>query len=840
MTELVFHGEYGRDRLRWKHILEGRLFDWLYKRKDLAANKIINQLMNKYILFVLLAAVVMSGGRPRFSKGNYVPITRGVQNILTFGCGMGSSWDNLYGVSSANVNFSYSNLPNWVTVQNGPMIAGTPGSAAGPAAITVTYTDASGNTRSENVVLAPSGTSSSTTVTLPGRGAGSPAGSSPAGGAVPLSQLPGNLYIPGNTSPAPRSPAGSPGAPGTTTTTVTETTLTTIVLPSPVYPTPTRLTLIPPDAPTVGTPRQNLPTSSPEEDSAVYSRVESAVKGLVNALDAVNRANTNINTLENDREKANNDLNNALNYLANTRGSLSTTQQQQRSNSDSVTTVTNDITNLQSQIDAANRGGNDIKSQIADLEAQLAAANAQTPVLQKTVDDILAAIANGQKALADAEDARDKALTNIARLRKIIADAQFALDQAPENIRRAKDALNRANDRVTELERLLAEAREAVLAAQKTLDDAKLVLVTAPRTIAEATAELNAANTQLPNLEGAITTARSNLDNLNRRRNDAANAITTNNRLIEDLTRRLAALRAQLGDSTKAAENFSSQSNQARTTLSTLRDSQATLDNNVGTLTEQLGIAESTVSNARAAIEEINNQLAQNRRLLDAARTALERARTEKALADQAMTEVVNRNGGTFPFPYIPGTGPFAMPGVTGNPQSNTVNPYAPGTTFGTGPGTTGGVGQNSGLPITVPAGSPLPSQSNPAGLRLGGASIIPGQEIATTKVVSTSQGLNISPSALFPPSATGTGAVGNAYGGRTVGGCVPNNQGTTASGSGNIVAINGNVIVLSNGGKVQFDGCTTVNGTPRVGGAVNWNGWYRQNTYVARVLDCK
>lgn len=818
--------------------------EFISKQLRLTDIKYLNT-MNKIIIATLLVAVALSGGCAGCQRSNWVSFRPGAQNIFNFGCGQGNSWGDLYGVSSAGYNFKYTGLPSWITVQNGAMLAGTPGSNAGASAITVTYNDRDGNSRNQAIVLAPFGASPSSTVSLPNglpvNGLETPS----TFGSIALSQLPSAVYIPGSTSPA--GPSTVTGTDRRTTTTVTETTLTTVVLPAPVYPTPSRLSIVPPDAPTAGVPKPSAPVSNPQEDATIIARQEAAIRGLANAIDAINRANNNVNTLNSDQIKAQNDLNNALDYLQNTRNSLRDAQAAQRSNSDSVTTTTNDITNLQSQINAAQKDAAKLRDNIADVTNQLNTANGNAPVLQKTLDDILAAIANAQKAISDAQNALDNANSNIVRLRKIIADAQFALDNAPTNIRKAQDALNAALDAVTRARRALADAETAAADAQKAYDDAVAVKTTAPRVIAEATNELNKVAATVPGLEAALANAKANLDDLNRRRGSAIEAINANNRNIDDLTKRLAQLNAQLANTNAAIDAYNSQLIQAKSQLTTLRSNQAVLDDNVGTLTEQLGLAENNANNARSVIEDINNQINSNNNLLTAAKVALEKARTEKALSDQEVNDSIQRSGGTFPYPYIPGTGPWAMPGVTGNPQSNTVNPYAPGTTFGTGPGTTGGHGTGSGLPISVPNGSPYATQSN--SFSLGG---VP----EPTRVVAAGQAANVSPSNLFPAArgaaslfagnpSGGQWPLGKPYGkndGPTVGGAAAGpcgGSGTSSSGSGRIVSINGNTIVLSNGSSITFGGCSEVVGTPKVGGSVNWSGYTNKGTAFAKQLNC-
>ena len=183
------------------------------------------------------------------------------------------------------------------------------------------------------------------------------------------------------------------------------------------------------------------------------------------------------------------------------------------------------------------------------------------------------------------------------------------------------------------------------------------------------------------------------------------------------------------------------------------------------------------------------------------------------------------------------------MPGVTGNPATGTVNPFVPGTVFGTGQGTTG-----SGLPIQAAPGSPYAS--------LGSSSNI----VSSSRTISVSQAGNISPSALFPAgsgtynlgsvnSGTGLGLIptigvnvspgGAGVSTVTTGGCFASFVGSTIlSGSGRVVDAGTNWYTLHNGYKVYTAPCTT-GCQGKVGDTVNWNGYNQQGSFLATKLSC-
>jgi hypothetical protein len=120
---------------------------------------------NRVVIIGLLVMATLCGGFST-NNGNYIPFVPNKQNVINFGCGMGNSYSNIAGVSSAGYTFTYGNLPNWVSVVNGPTIAGTPNNTS-PVAIQVFYTDANGNQGSKIVLLAPQGSSPSSLVNIP-------------------------------------------------------------------------------------------------------------------------------------------------------------------------------------------------------------------------------------------------------------------------------------------------------------------------------------------------------------------------------------------------------------------------------------------------------------------------------------------------------------------------------------------------------------------------------------------------------------------------------------------------------------------------------------------------
>jgi hypothetical protein len=282
-------------------------------------NNFIRNYMNNRVVLIGLMMIATLCGSFSTNNGNYIPFVPNKQNVINFGCGMGDSYSNVAGVSSAGYTFTYGNLPNWVSVVNGPTIAGTPNNAS-PVAIQVFYTDANGNQGSKIVLLAPQGTSPSSVVSIPAAVAnafgtsntvssniitsGSITTKSNNGfgisgvSSVPVSQFPSLQYVPGFTSPAPGSNLNVQTS-STSSSSSLDTNLVTVVLPALAYPTPGRISIIPPDAPTTGSDRPLAPASSPQENAAVIARQEAAMRGLANALDAVNKANTNYNNLQN-------------------------------------------------------------------------------------------------------------------------------------------------------------------------------------------------------------------------------------------------------------------------------------------------------------------------------------------------------------------------------------------------------------------------------------------------------------------------------------------------------------------------------------------------------------
>jgi chromosome segregation ATPase len=224
------------------------------------------------------------------------------------------------------------------------------------------------------------------------------------------------------------------------------------VLPAPAYPTPSRVTLTPPEptSPAVNTP--TLPSLDPNVISDANKRQQAAFQALANAVDAVSRFNSRLNDLrQNQQPQSATELNQALDHLANTRRNLSEALANQAQNARNLGTTTNDINNLVSQINSATNNNNTLSTAVNDLTNQLQNATNTRGNLDKQLNDILNAIANAQKAVDDAKNALDNATNAIASLQKVIADSQAALDNAPALIRQSKDNLNKAVDNLTNI-----------------------------------------------------------------------------------------------------------------------------------------------------------------------------------------------------------------------------------------------------------------------------------------------------------------------------------------------------------------------------------------------------
>jgi peptidoglycan hydrolase CwlO-like protein len=799
----------------------GKIITYKHLRQSLQINNFIRNNMNKLLLAGLLLVVVLCG-EFRTNRGAYIPITAGKQNVINFGCGIGDSYNNIAGVSSAGYTFTYSNLPSWVGVVNGPMIAGTPTTAT-PTAIQVFYTDSNGNQGSQTVVLAGSGTNANALVTVP---AGTKAGATTTttnGGRLPVSQFSSIQYVPGSTVAAPGATTRGSNGP--------DANLVTVVLPALVYPTPGRLSIIPPDAPSTSARRPSAPISNPEEDAAIVARQEAAMRGLANALDALNKANTNYNNLQNQVGNSQNDLNNALDYLQNTRNALRDAQNQQGGNSQQIITVTTDLSNIQSQIDAANNDIAGLNANINDLQNNLNNAGPALAAAQRNLDDVNANITALTNAINDAQNSIDGANSRITSLKKTVTETQAILDNWPAAFAKLKNDINKNQDRVERARRELADALAEQDDLNTKLTQFQATKTNAPKIISDANSQIDQITNTLPGLNNKLKNLNDQLNNLLNAKKAAADNIDNIKNSIGDLGKKLADLRKNLGDRQTALGRYQSQLNQATQTLLQLKNNQKVLDDNVNTLLEQLGLAENNVNNARSVCDDLAVQIRNAENLINAAKVAIERARTEKALSDQEINESIQRQGGNFPYPYIPGTGPYAIPGVTGNAATGTANPYAPGTVFGTGPGTTGR-GAGSGLPVSAAPGSPY------------NALVSPVAGISGNRIVSASQAGNVSPSALFP-AGTGAFKAGNAGykagHGRRDGddGCFANAASSNVlSGSGRVVETGENWYALHNGYKVYTAPCTQ-GCKGKIGDNVNWNGYNEKGTFLATKLSC-
>lgn len=822
--------------------------------------------MNKAFVLALILSVALSN---RAYSGSFVPVRAGVPTTVNFACG-----DAAADATSSGYSFRFGSLPSWVSSVSGSSISGVPTSGA-PTAIQVYYTDANGNSGSRTVVLAGEGTSGSATVSLPagatltgvstaGAGAAGVAGATGAAGVsgvdvsttstVTLASLPSLQYVIGSTSPAGGRPAGPGGAPsgpagsgpfgpsgpnGFAPGTTTQTTTTTVILPSLVTPA-TRVTLVAPVAPTTLGVRPTAPTSNPEEDLAVTSRAEAAYKGVVNALDAVNKANANFNNIQALLDSNNVDINNAAEYFQSTRTSLRKANDDRNNNNGQITVVTTDINNLQTQVDAHNNDINNLNNQIRDLQNNLDSAGPAVNDAVKKLDEINNNINNINIQITDANGRIDAGNTKAATLQKTISDTQAILDNWPGQVAAARTAVNTVTDRIDKLRRELDDAIAEQGRLNATLNEILALKNTAPKTIADAKALLETTTAAINGDRGTINRLNVQLTTLNTAKTTAEDNINKIKAGAGDIGRRLADLRNQVRDKQAALARYQSQWTQATAALTQLRNNEGVLNSNVEVLTEQLTIAETQVTDTNRVRSDLSRQLGDAERLIQASRVALENARTEKDLADQALRETIQRTGQTFTFPYLPGTGPYAMPGVTGNPATGTSNPYAPGTIFGTGRDTTG-----NGLPLAAAPGSPynnlVTQRTYPTG----------------TRTVSGAQATNTSPSAIYPVgSGSFTAGTSGFVLGRGLNVPFINNVGTTVgvSGSGcgapaGANVISGSAVIsnvspgwwsLNNGVRVQVQGCTQGASTcGQSGKSVSWNGYQSGGNYVVTSARC-
>lgn len=568
------------------------------------------------------------------------------------------------------------------------------------------------------------------------------------------------------------------------------------------------------------TNRPLAPVSNTEEDTAVVNRADTANKAVANALDAANKANQNYNNIQGLLDSNAVDINNAANYVQTSRTNLRKAADDRTANAGQITVVTTDISNLQSQVDANNGEIANLNAQIKDLENNLQSAGPAVADALKKLEEInnnINAVNNGINDLAGRIDGGN---AKIATYQKTISETQAIIDNWPSQEAAAKTAVNNANDRVDRLRRELNDAIADQARFQTAYNDILTLKTTAPRIISENKANIQTVTDGINADKAALKKLTDQLAALNSAKTTTENNINNIKAGTGDLGRKLNDLRGAVKDKQAALTRYQAQWTQATAVLTQLRNNEPTYNANVEDLTTQLNVAENQFASANTVRTDLIRQLSDAERLIQATRVALEQARTEKELADQALRETVQRTGQTLPNAFVPGTGPYAIPGVTGNPASGTVNPYAPGTIFGTGRGTTG-----SGLPIAAAPGSPynnLITQGNFAG---------------GSRTISSAQAGNMNPSALYP---LGSGAfnagtpgyvLGRGAGTQGTGGCGAAPSGANVFTGSNTIAETGQGWwALNNGVRVQVQSCAQGAGSCGKGSKVNWAG-YRQGS---------
>ena len=483
-----------------------------------------------------------------------------------------------------------------------------------------------------------------------------PAGSAPAGsapaGSAPAGSAPRTEIGPIPAGYAPGYPTGPKNS-----------------YPSQTFPTGTSPDFIPSNLPTqisnynynvVATRDTYTTTREDIRSQAVFSRQINANKAVANLLSIIQQLTANVNGVQADIPSATQAVNQAIADQRAAQQKVAAAENANKTLTSNIETVRTQITTLQTNLGKVN-------GDLANAQGPIDAAFTLRATTQASLDALNARYGNYPAAIDAAKQAVKDAQATLDGLRNKINELNGNVTSITIDIANSGPYAASADAAVADLDNQIAalQAQLDKLRAQRTetknkSDYYKNLNATGGAQIRQLKSQIDSFNAQFPGAQAALDAAVANLAKINNAYGDAGNSIA-------DLKGKLAQIEVTINNAQKNKDALSAQS---ATIIQSITSSSSTLNN----LLSQVPAYNNALVQAYNDGNDANDRYNQLKSVLDAlrskyltslqqlndAKSALEKARSEKEVADVAVNEQIKRDGGATVLPYsIPGTGDF-------------------------------------------------------------------------------------------------------------------------------------------------------------------------------------
>lgn len=441
--------------------------------------------------------------------------------------------------------------------------------------------------------------------------------------------------------------------------------------PTQTFPTGPSTNYIPSNLPTqiqnynydVVTSRDTYTTTTEDVRSqAVFQRQINANKAVANLLAIIQQLTANVNGVQADIPAATQAVNQAI-------ADQRTTQQKVVAAENANKTLTANIETVRTQITTLQANLGKVNGDLANAQGPIDAAVTSKATTQANLDAVNARLSNYPAALDAAKQARRDALGTIDALRaktndlnSKIASIQVDIDNSGPYSAAADADITSYDAQIAALLAQIDKLRQQRADAKNRSDYYKNVNVTGGAQIRLWKGQIEYLNGQINAGQNALDAANANIDKINR---DIADGTNT----VANLKAKLSEIEIAITNAQKNKDGLAAQSAAIVVSITT---SSTTLNN----LLSQVPAYNNALVQAYNDGNDANDRYNQLKGVLDAlkakyldsltqlndAKAALEKARSEKEIADIAVNEQIKRQGGSTVLPYsIPGTGDFGI-----------------------------------------------------------------------------------------------------------------------------------------------------------------------------------
>jgi predicted nucleic acid-binding Zn-ribbon protein len=477
--------------------------------------------------------------------------------------------------------------------------------------------------------------------------------------------------------------------------------------PTQSFPTGPSANYIPSNLPTqiqnynydVVTTRDTYTTTTEDVRSqAVFQRQINANKAVANLLSIIQQLTANVNGVQADIPSATQAVNQAIADQRTAQQKVVAAENANKTLTSNVETVRTQITTLQTNLGKVN-------GDLANAQGPIDAAYTSKATTQANLDSITARLSNYPAALDAAKQARRDALNNLDALRNKVNDLsgkiaaiQVDIDNSGPYVAAADADIANFDAQIAALLVQLDRLRQQRADAKNRSDYFKTINVTGGAQIRLLKGQIEGLNGQIAAGQAALDAANANIDKISRDISDATNTIA-------NLKAKLSEIEIAINNAQKNKDGLSAQST---TIVQSITYSSTTLNN----LLSQVPAYNNALVQAYNDGNDANDRYNQLKGVLDAlkskyldsltqlndAKSALEKARSEKEIADIAVNEQIKRQGGSTVLPYsIPGTGDFGIGKKTHTHHTQGAKAGSKGTA-GTRPGSYVGSGGATGV----------------------------------------------------------------------------------------------------------------------------------------------